>query len=181
MIMAKDFSREYAEALYQLALEEKVSKEIFNDFQYVSKVLQNNGDFVRLLSNPRLGASERAETVGKVFGGRVNGYLLNTLKILAEKRRIDCVGKCCEVYKRLYCEDNNILSVVATSAVELSAEQRKRLCEKLKKQTGSEILLNCKVDKTCIGGVRLEYGGKRYDASVRGRLVGLEHAIRNSD
>lgn len=179
--MAKDFSREYAAALYQLAAEENCSKEIFDDLQRVSRIFEDNREFSRLLSNPRLGAGERADTVRNVFGGKVNPYLLNALKILAEKRRIDSLPKCCEVYKRLYCEDNNILPVTATSAVELTEEQKARICEKLKNKTGSEIMLTCKIDSSTIGGVRLEYGGKRYDASVRGRLTGLERAIRDSE
>lgn len=179
--MAKDFSREYAAALYQLAAEEGCSKEIFDDLQLCTRVFEDNREFSRLLSNPRLGAAERAGTVGEVFGGKINNYLLNALKILAEKRRIDSLPKCCEVYKLLYCEDNNILAVTATSAIALSDEQKARICEKLKNKTGSEILLTCRIDPSTIGGVRLEYGGKRYDASVRGRLAGLERAIRDSE
>ena len=179
--MAKDFSREYGTALYQLAVEENASKEIFNDFQLVSRVFTDNPEFGRLLSNPRLSARERAETVGSVFDGKINRNLLNALKILAEKRRCDTVNKCCEVYKKLYCEDNNILPVVATSAVELSDAQKKRLIDKLRASTKSDILLSCRVDPACIGGIRLEYGGKRYDASVRGRLSDLERSIKNSD
>lgn len=179
--MAKDFSREYGTALYQLAVEEKTSKEIFDDFQRVSEVFSQNPEFGRLLSNPRLSARERAVTVGKVFDGKINRSLLNALKILAEKRRCDTVSKCCEVYKRLYCEDNGILPVTATSAVALSDAQKKRLTERLKENTGSDILLSCKVDPRCIGGIRLEYGGKRYDASVRGRLSDLARQIKNSD
>lgn len=179
--MAKDFSLEFGTALYQLAVEEKVSKEIFDDFQMVSKVFADNPEFRRLLSNPRLSARERAETVGSVFNGKINRNFLNFLKILSEKRRCDTVTKCYEVYKRLYCEDNNILPVTATSAVELSEAQKKRLVEKLRASTKSDILLSCKIDPACIGGIRLEYGGKRYDASVRGRLTDLERNIKNSD
>ena len=179
--MAKDFSREYGTALYQLVVEEKASKQIFDDFQRVSEVFQVNPEFGRLLSNPRLSASERADTVGKVFDGKINRHLLNALKILAEKRRCDTVTKCCEVYKRLYCEDNGILPVTATSAVGLSEAQKERLSKRLREKTGSKILLTCKVDPRCIGGIRLEYGGKRYDASVRGRLTDLARSIKNSD
>lgn len=179
--MAKDFSREYGTAIYQLAVEEHRSKEIFDDFSEVSDIFKRNPDFVRMLSNPRLSASERANSIDGVFGGKIDKNLLNALKILAEKRRLSSVEKCCEVYKSLYCEDNNILPVVAVSAVELTDAQKERLIEKLKKRTGGEVLLDCRVDPSCIGGVRLEYGGKRYDASVRGRLADLGRAIRNSD
>lgn len=179
--MAKDFSLEYGTALYSLAVEEKCSQRIFEDFSSVSEVMDKNPELLRLLANPRLGASERADVIGKVFEGKIEKNLLNALKLLAEKRRCGCISKCCEVYKRLYCEDNGILPVKAFSAVELSDAQKARLIEKLRKQTGMEILLNCKVDPSCIGGIRLEYGGKRYDASVRGRLEGLSRSIKSSE
>ena len=181
MTMAKDFSREYGTAIYALAVEEQRSKEIFEDFKGVEQAFSENPEFVRLLSNPRLSAEERADTVGRVFDGKIDKNLLNALKILAEKRRCDQISKCFETFKRLYCADNNILPVTASAATDLSERQKKRLREKLKEKTGSEILLTCKKDPSCIGGIRVEYGGKRYDASVRGRLDELGRAIRNSD
>ena len=172
-MMTKDFSREYGTALYGLSVEENTSERVFNEIREVCGIYLRSPDFVRLLSNPRLSASERAETVDSVFGGKIDGNLLNFLKILAEKRRSDILPKCFEVYKKLYCSDNGLLPVTAFSAVDLSENQKNRLEEKLKAKTGREILLTCKTDPSCIGGLRLEYDGKRYDASVRGRLGGL--------
>lgn len=172
-MMTKDFSREYGTALYGLSVEENTSERVFNEIREVCGIYLRSPDFVRLLSNPRLSASERAETVDHVFGGKIDGNLLNFLKILAEKRRSDILPKCFEVYKKLYCDDNGLLPVTAFSAVDLSENQKNRLEEKLRAKTGREILLTCKTDPSCIGGLRLEYDGKRYDASVRGRLGGL--------
>ena len=59
----------------------------------------------------------------------------------------------------------------------MSQSQKKRLIDTLAKNTGSSILLSCKVDKSCIGGIRLEYGGKRYDASVRQKLESLKRSL----
>ncbi len=179
--MAKDFSREYATALYSLAVEEKCSERIFHELEDVSRIFEQNPEFSRLLMNPRLGATERAAAIGDVFGGKVDKNLLNALKLLAEKRRCDCVPKCYEVYKRLWCEDNGVLPVKAVSAVKLSDEQLERLSRKLEAQTGKKVLVECRVDPACIGGIRLEYGGKRFDASVRGRLEGLSRAIKSAD
>ena len=179
--MAKDFSRAYGTALYALAVEEKCADKVFEDFAGVNRIMESSPEFLRLLSNPRLGESERAGVIENVFGGKTEKILLNALKLLAEKRRCGCVPKCFEVYKRLYCEDNGILPVKAYAAVELSDAQKSRLVEKLEKKTGKRILLDTKTDPGYIGGIMLEYGGKRYDASVKGRLENLSRAIRSSE
>lgn len=171
--MDKDFSREYASALYSLAVDEGISKDIFNELNQVSDIYSENPEFVRLLNNPRLSAIERANTVGNVFSGKCNVFLVNFLKIIAEKRRSEIIPKCFEIYKKMYCEDNGILPVTVSSAAPLTEEQRARLIETLSKKTGKEILLSSRIDPSCIGGLSVEYSGKRFDSSVKGRLEGM--------
>lgn len=177
----RDYSLEYGTALYELAKECKTSKEVLSDFRDVCRAVDENRFFIRVLSNPVLSAKERADTVEKVFGADIDGNLLSFLKILAEKRRFSIIDGCLKVYEKLYCEDNGILAVKVTSAVKLSDEQVKNLTEKLSGKTGKEILITLKIDPSYIGGICLEYGGKRYDASVRGKLLQLGRSIKNSD
>ncbi len=178
--MMKNYAREYGEAMYELAHAKGVEEKVFNDFGEVVKVISSSPDYLRLLSNPRLSSSERADAVGKVFGGKIDGYLLNMLKIFAEKRMCSLIPKCYGEYKNIYCRANNILAVTATSAVALSEEQKARLVQKLSAKTGSRILLTCITDPACIGGIRLEYAGKRVDASVRQRLTSLRRSIMDA-
>lgn len=175
--MRSNYASEYGLAIFKLADETGAQKEIFEDFTAVRDVLCGNVELMKLLSNPRLSRAERAEVVENIFGGRINRYLLNALKILAEKRHCGMVDKCWLEYRNRYCEANNILAVSVVSAVEMSQSQKKRLIDTLAKNTGSSILLSCKVDKSCIGGIRLEYGGKRYDASVRQKLESLKRSL----
>ncbi len=175
--MTKDYANEYGIALYKLACEENAQKQIFEDFAGVCLAFDQNPGLERLLSNPRLSACERAQAVENIFGGKANRYLVNMLKILAEKRLCRSIPRCRAEYERLYCEENGILAVTATSAVELSEEQKSRLIAKLSEKTGKRILLNCKVDKTCLGGIRLEYAGKRFDASVKNKLEALKKSL----
>lgn len=175
----KDYSPEYGLALYNLACEASCEKEIFEDFRSVNNVFSANPELLRLLSNPRLSANERADVIGKIFGGKINIYLLNMLKILAEKRRCDMIKKCWFEYRDRYCEANKILTVSAASAVEMSEEQKARLVNALAKKTGCEIILECRIDPSCIGGIRLEYGGKRFDASVKRKFASLKRSLQS--
>ncbi len=175
--MTNDYANEYGTALYKLAAEENLGKVIFEDLNGVCRAFEGSPELIRLLSNPRLASDERAQTVESIFGGRANRYLVNMLKILAEKRMCHILPKCRQTYERLYCEANGILAVTATSAVELSEAQKSRLIAKLSEKTGRQIMLNCRVDKSCLGGVRLEYGGKRFDASVKSKLDAMKKSL----
>lgn len=175
--MINNYANEYGTALYKLACEENIQKQIFEDLSGVTAVFRDNPELIRLLSNPRLSAEERAQTVEDIFGGRANRYLVNMLKILAEKRLCHIIPKCRAEYEKLYCEANGILAVTATSAVELSESQKSRLIAKLSEKTGRQILLNCNVDKSCLGGIRLEYAGKRFDASVKNKLEAMKKSL----
>lgn len=177
--MMKNFSLEYGIALFKLAQESGAEKEIFDDFDSVSRVFAAQPQLERLLSNPRLSADERANVMGSIFGGKVNLYLLNMLKILAEKRRCDMIEKCWQVYKSRYCEANNIMQATVYSAAELSDEQRSRLIETLSKKTGSDIILDSRIDKSCIGGMRIEYDGKRFDSSVKQKLSSFKKSLKS--
>ena len=169
--MIKDYSREYGTALYRLAVEESTQKEVFEELGEVSKVCLETPEFLRLSSNPRLSASERAGLISNVFEGKVDKNLLSFMMILAEKRRLSILPKCFDIYKKLYCEDNGILPVNVSSAVSLSDVQRKRLADKLKEKTGKEVMMSFKIDPSCIGGLRVEYGGKTYDSGIKTKLA----------
>lgn len=177
--MINDYSLGYGTALYKLAEETGSSKEIFDDFRFVGDVFSTQPQLGRLLSNPRLTASERADVIQSIFGGRINGYLNNMLKLLAEKRRCDIIHKCLSVYQNHYCEANNILAVTAFSSVALTNDQKQRLIETLRKKTGCDIILETKLDKSCIGGMRVEYGGKRFDSSVKNKLDSMKKSLKS--
>ncbi len=179
--MMKNYANEYGLALYNLGVEANCSKQIFEDFGFVAEVFENQPEFTRLLSNPMLTADERAGAVRSVFGGKINQYLLNMLMIFAEKRRFDMLSKCWLEYRRNYCKANNILPVTATSVQPLTEEQKAKLIEKLTAKTGSQILLTCVVNPKYLGGIMLEYDGKRVDASVKNRFAEMRQLLRQSD
>ena len=59
----------------------------------------------------------------------------------------------------------------------LTAEQTRRLHEKLEKVTGRHIDLKTKVEPAVLGGIRLDIEGTELDGTVRSRLAGLRSSI----
>ena len=160
----------YGEALYTLAQEENLSKQILEEISVLAQSFRAEPDFIRLLSTPNLSVPERCKILDDSFRGNVHSYVLNFLKILTEKGYMRHFFDCCKAYEESFNRDNGILPVTAITAVSLNAAQAEKLTEKLSHITGKQIKLLNRVDPAVLGGVRLDYDGKRLDDTVSHRL-----------
>ena len=171
---------QYAQALYSLAKEVDKTEQILQELRTLNQAFGQEPDFLRLLSAPNLSKDERLKVVDSSFRDKVDPYVLNTLKLLTEKGYTRSFGDCVQAYTRLYNVDNGIVCVTAVAAVSLSDAQKDKLQSKLEQVTGKKIQLETRVDESCIGGVRLDYEGKRVDGTVKNRLDRLREQLRNT-
>ena len=170
----------YGEALYALALEESLTGQILSELTVLDKCFRENPDFIRLLSSPNLSKQERCGILDESFRGKVQPYVLNFMKILTEKGYMKHFSSCCAAYEARYNLDNGILPVTAITAVALTPEQTEKLTGKLNRTTGKQVKLRNKVDPTVLGGVRLDYDGKRLDDTVSHRLDAIRSLLDNT-
>ena len=168
----------YGEALYELALSEGLDSAILAQLGVLEQAFRSEPDYLKLLRSPNLSKSERCGILDEAFRDRVQPYLLNFLKILVEKGYIGSFDQCCTAYTRRYNEDHGILPVTAVTAVPLSAEQADALTQKLSRITGKTISLRSRVNPDVLGGVRLDYDGKRLDDTIAHRLEAIRGLLK---
>ena len=170
----------YANALYDLAAEEKLTGEILQQLQLLNTVFSEEPAFLRLLSAPNVPKQERCDIVDKSFRGKVHPYVLNFLKLLTERSYARYFSDCCKAYEERYNMDNGIMPVCAVTAIPLQPDQFARLTEKLQTITGKTVKLHNRVEPSCLGGVRLTYDGKQVDGTVKNRLDAIGKLLKNT-
>ena len=170
----------YAQALYSLAKDEGCSEAILKELAVLKESFDTEQDFLRLLAAPNLSKEERCAIVDSSFRDKVHPYLLNFMKILTEKGYMRHFADCCKAYRLSFNQDHGILEVTAVTALALSKDQADRLSQKLAKVTGKIIDLQNRVDPAVLGGVRLDYDGKRVDDTVSNRLASIGALLKNT-
>ena len=170
----------YGEALYGLAREEELCAAMLQELTVLEDSFAAEPDFLRLLASPNLSRQQRCAVLDDSFRGRVHPYVLNFLKILTEKGHIRQFSDCCAAFRELYNKDNNILPVTAVTAVPLTGAQSERLTEKLARLTGKTIQLTARVDPAVLGGMRLDYDGRRVDDTIAHRMESLRSLLKNT-
>ena len=170
----------YAQALYDLAKEEQLTGELLVQLKALQEGFSREPDYVRLLSAPSMSKEARCAIADEAFRGKGHIYVLNFLKILVEKGYVRHFADCVTAYRDCYNADHGIVPVLAVTAVALTGEQTRKLTEKLTAITGKTVELENRIDPSVLGGVRLDYDGKRFDGTVKNRLDDISKRLKNT-
>ena len=78
---------------------------------------------------------------------------------------------------RLMAAEEGRLNVELTTALELSDDEARGLVERIERASGRKVEASRRVDPDLIGGLILQVGSLRLDASVRGRIERLRQEL----
>ena len=132
-----------------------------------------------MLENPEIDSRVKQDVLGQVAKGS-DESVVNFVKLLAEKGRAAELGEVAEEFDALVAAEQRILDVRLTTARELSDKEFKKILGSIEKASGRKVQAERDVDPDLIGGLVLQAGSMRLDASVRGRLERLRHDLTHA-
>jgi F-type H+-transporting ATPase subunit delta len=168
--------RVYARALFEAAQEQGRLEPVREQLKQVVTAAAEVPELRELLRNPQLDPRARAAALEEVLAGG-DQLLRNFLLVLVDKGRIGELEVIAEEFERLVAEQEGVLSAELTTAVELSDDDERRLLQQIETASGRKVEATRHVDPGLIGGIVLQVGSHRLDASVRGRLDRLRRAL----
>src|SRR5213078_109453 len=101
----------------------------------------------------------------------------NFLLLTAEKGRAAELEEIAKEFERLMAREERRLTVELTTARELTDAETKTILKQIEDAAGRKVEATQKVDPDLVGGIVLQAGSLRVDASVRGRLERLRHEL----
>ncbi|NLL07183.1 MAG: ATP synthase F1 subunit delta [Clostridiaceae bacterium] len=168
----------YAEALIEITEENCSTDEVLTQFNELINIFESNPELEGYLKNPSIQLEEKKRLLGKVFEGLGNESFLRFLYLLMDKDRIKYIKGILIEYKRLVDKKRNILNLKISSAVQLDELQIKKIEEKYaqiyKNDTVSSVV---EIDKSLIGGIKVQIGDRVEDYSVKSRLDSLKNLL----
>lgn len=173
-----NISRAYADALFEICIEENSLEEIMQQSAQLAEIMAANPEFVKLLNAPTVTKEEKTDLVDKVFSGKINKSLLNFIKVMVERKDTQEINASFADFEKLYNKHNNIEKATATTAVPMPDELKAKLVAKLNALTGKNVVLTNIVDPACLGGVILQFADVQYNDSVAGKLEILRNQLK---
>ena len=172
----EEIAQVYARSLFEVAKENDELDEVQEQLGQFADALDESRELQLFFFSPYFSSQEKKEAVDKVVDGG-NEHFTNFLELIAERHRMPAVFRIRREFDSLWRQENKLLEVRITSAVELDDDLVKSIGSRIEEQTGQRIDLDANVDPDVIGGLVLRVGNMVMDASVRGRLERLRKEV----
>lgn len=157
----------YSDVMFELAEEAGIVEVVMDDLESVAAVLQDEPEFVSLLTLGHVKEEEKAQMVRRVFKGRINDLTLDFLSVLAKRNRMSFLRGIGERYEMLLDERKNLHRIEVTLANPPTDEQVEKIKADIKAAINAEVKLLVSVDPAIIGGIIIRKGDLMVDNSVR--------------
>ena len=175
----EEIAQVYGRALFEAAQEQDKLDEVREQVGAFADAIDSNRDLAVFFFSPYFSTEEKKEGLGKVLDG-ADDTVRNFLELLVEKHRMPAIHRIRREYDALWEEENKLLPVEVTSAIELDKETVQNIGDKIGERTGRKVQLESKVDPDILGGIVLRVGDRILDASIANRLESLRKQVARS-
>jgi F-type H+-transporting ATPase subunit delta len=171
----------YANAVFELAQEEKTVEAVERDFITLRSLVERNPDLARLVKAPVFSREEQGRAMKSVLE-RMGAAKLTTQFVLTltSKGRLFALTDVIRSFDRLIARLRGEVQAQVISARALSDAETIELKAALKSKLGRDPRLETKVDPTLLGGLVVKVGSRMIDSSLRTKLNGIRVAMRGN-
>ena len=172
----EEIAQVYARALFEVAKEHGKLDEVREQLGQFADALNEQRDLAVFFFSPYFSTEEKKDSLKRLIDG-AEPIFMNFLESLLERHRMPVIFRIRGRYDALWDEENQLLPVEVTSAIELDDSTVHSIGERIGEQTGKNVELSSRVDPDILGGIVLRVGNFILDASIRNRLDQLRKQV----
>ena len=175
----EEIAQVYSRALFEAAQDADKLDDVRDQLGAFADALDQTRDLAVFFFSPYFSTEEKKEGLGKVLDG-ADDLVQNFLELLIEKHRMPAIFRTRRAYDALWEEENKLLPVEVTSAIELDKKTVEQIGDKIGERTGRKVQLESRVDPDILGGIVVRVGDRILDASIANRLESLRKQVARS-
>jgi F-type H+-transporting ATPase subunit delta len=167
----KSASLQYANALADVALAQGAADAAVKQLADFAAAFAGSPELRNFLSSPAVARDAKHGVIEKIVARIGAGKIIrNFLFVIADHQRSHVLPEIVAAFQDVIRQRQGIAEAEISSAVELSAAQKKRFAQSLERLTGKKIQATYSLDPALLGGAVVRVGDTIYDGSVRNSL-----------
>jgi len=172
----EELAQVYARSLFEAARGQGKLDQLREQLGQFADALDEHRELAVFFFSPYFSTTEKQDALERILDGAEQSFL-NFLRLLIENHRMPVIFRIRQQYERLWEEENRMLPVEITSAIELDEATTESLGRRIGERAGRKVTLAARVDPEILGGIVVRVGNSILDASIRNRLEQLRRQV----
>ncbi|MBR4774169.1 MAG: ATP synthase F1 subunit delta [Bacteroidales bacterium] len=174
-------NKNYAKALFMLAAERGQVDRVADDMRLVGSVCDGSRELNVVFANPTVRFDKKTAIVEQLFAERVSAETMAFLRFVVRKNRTVNLRGISEAYMTLYREDKGVVLSDLVTHQPIDDSARRMVTQMVEEYTGKTVELREGTDSNMLGGFKLEFDNKMYDARLRTKIRKLRQEFAKND
>ncbi len=173
--------KRYAQALYEIAVEQNQLEKVNNDLRLINRVMEENQRDLRLpMINPTIPPAKKRRIFREIFGQHIHPVTLTYFDILFRKGREKEIPGIAERFEEVYLQHHNQVKAQLITAMPLEEVIKQKIVEAASEKTHKTVLIDELTDPSIIGGFKIKIDDYLYDASIDTMLKRLRAKFKKN-
>lgn len=169
--------RVYSTAMLELAQAQGDVDVLLRELNDFTDAVAHSAEFQTFVTDPTIDPKARARSLDHLFRGKYSDLFVDSLQVLNRKGRLGLIAAVAEGYRAARDELQGRVRVYVKTAAPLTDALRDKIRDVAARRTGKQADLVESVDQALIGGLVLQIGDQKLDASVATKLKKLSDAF----
>jgi F-type H+-transporting ATPase subunit delta len=167
----KSASLQYTNALADIALAQGAGQPAAKQLSAFGAAYGESAELRTFLASPAVTIEAKHAVIEKLIARLgASKIIRNFLFVIADHRRTQLLPEIVITFQQVLRQREGVAEAEISSAVELSAAQKKEMAKTLASLTGKKIETKYSLDPALLGGAVVRIGDTIYDGSLRSRL-----------
>lgn len=175
--MAGLIAKRYAEALFQLALENDCVDKYSEEIKFIHDTLAGEGEILKVIDDPEISSEIKMSILENAFKEYVSNDVLGLLSVIFVKNREKELINILDSFLSKVIDYKGIVYAIVESAVPLKSEKLNEIKQKLSKKLNKQVEVEVKTVPELIGGIRISVCGYVIDNTVKNRIENIKKAL----
>jgi F-type H+-transporting ATPase subunit delta len=172
----EEIAEVYARSLFEVAKEHDVLERVHDELGEFADALADDRTLQVFFFSPYFSSQEKRDGVRRIVSDADERFV-NFLELVAERHRMPALFRIKRELDALWAEENQLLPVTVTSAIELDEGLIEEIGKRIEEQTGRRVELSSNVDPDVLGGLMVRVGNMVLDDTVRNKLERLRKQV----
>ncbi|HAE15762.1 MAG TPA: hypothetical protein DCG51_04355 [Erysipelotrichaceae bacterium] len=172
-----ELAERYAEAIFSLAREKNTVRELKEEAENLSQVLETSPELIGFFRAVKITSAEKKDLIQNVFGPVFDKDMVNFMKLLIDKGRIYSLKDILKAIVHKANDELGIQEALVYSARKLQDTDLERIRKALETKTGRTVVLKNRIDESLIAGIKVVVGNNVTDVTMKHKLEEMKASL----